>query len=209
MITAYTRLRTTPVGNVRALCTASLLTLAGATHAFAHVRQGQTEGFLTGLGHPLSGLDHMLAMLSVGLWGAQLGQPAMWLLPVTFPLVMSLGGFLALVGMRLPGVEAGVALSALLLGLMVAAEAKPKLPVAASLIAVFAIFHGYAHGAELPPGQSGLTYSIGFVVATGCLHLAGITIGLAHKWRSGQLAIRLIGACVALAGAVFLRGILA
>jgi urease accessory protein len=83
------------------------------------------------------------------------------------------------------------------------------LPVAASLVAVFAIFHGYAHGAELPPGQSGLTYSIGFVIATGCLHLAGITIGLAHKWRSGQLAIRLIGASVALAGAVFLRGVLA
>jgi len=108
-----------------------------------------------------------------------------------------------------PGAEAAVALSALLLGLMVAAEAKPNLPVAASLVAVFAIFHGYAHGAELPPGQSGLTYSIGFVIATGFLHLAGITIGLAHKWRSGHLAIRLIGASVALAGAVFLRGVLA
>jgi urease accessory protein len=185
------------------------MALAGATHAFAHVQRGLTETFLTGLAHPLSGFDHMLAMISVGLWGAQLGPPAVWLLPLTFPLVMSFGGFLALVGVRLPGVEAAVALSALLLGLMVAAEAKPKLPVAASLVAVFAIFHGYAHGAELPPGQSGLTYSIGFVIATGCLHLAGITIGLAHKWRSGQLAIRLIGASVALAGAVFLRGVLA
>ena len=209
MITGYARLRTTPAGNARALCTASLLALAGATHAFAHVQPGQTQSFLTGLGHPLSGFDHMLAMISVGLWGAQLGPPAMWLLPVTFPLVMSLGGFLALVGVRLPGVEAGVALSALLLGLMVAAEAKPKLPMAAALVAVFAIFHGYAHGAELPAGESGLTYSIGFVIATGCLHLAGITIGLAHRWRSGQVAIRLLGASIALAGAFFLRGVLA
>jgi len=185
------------------------MALAGATNAFAHVQHGQTQSFLTGLGHPLSGFDHMLAMISVGLWGAQLGPPAMWLLPVTFPLVMSLGGFLALVGVRVPGAEAAVALSALLLGLMVAAEAKPNLPVAASLVAVFAIFHGYAHGAELPAGDSGLTYSIGFVAATGCLHLAGITIGLAHKWRSGQLAIRFIGACIALAGAFFLKGVLA
>jgi len=163
---------------------------------------------LTGLAHPLSGLDHMLAMIAVGLWGAQLGPPALWLLPVTFPLVMSIGGFLAQVGVRVPGVEGGVALSALLLGLMVAIEAKPKLPLAAALVAVFAIFHGHAHGAELPPEQSGLTYSIGFVISTGCLHLAGITIGFAYKWRAGQFAVRLIGAAIAVGGAIFLKGVM-
>ena len=207
MITGYPRIRTTPAGSARAIYVASLMGLAGVSQALAHVRQGQTQGLLTGLAHPLSGLDHMLAMIAVGLWGAQLGSPALWLLPVTFPLVMSIGGFLAQVGVHVPGVEIGVALSALLLGLMVAFEAKPNLPLAAALVAVFAIFHGHAHGTELPPEQSGLTYSIGFVISTGCLHLAGITMGLAYKWRAGQLAIRLIGAAVAVGGAIFLAGV--
>lgn len=209
MNTKYTRFRTARAGHTRAACVAVLLGLAGASHALAHVREGQTQGFLTGFAHPLSGLDHMLAMVSVGLWGAQLGPPALWLLPVAFPLVMSIGGFLAQVGVRLPGVEAGIALSALLLGLAVAFESKPKLPLAVSLVAAFAIFHGHAHGAELPPAQSGLTYSIGFVISTGCLHLIGIAIGLAYKWRLGQLAIRLIGAGVAIAGVIFLSGAVA
>jgi urease accessory protein len=208
MITGYTRMRTTPAGYAGTIRVASLIGLAGASQALAHVRHGQTHGLLTGLAHPLSGLDHMLAMVAVGLWGAQLGPPALWLLPVTFPLVMSIGGFLAQVGVRLPGVEAGVALSALLLGLMVACEAKPKLPFAAALVAVFATFHGHAHGAELPPEQSGLTYSIGFVISTGCLHLAGITVGLAYKWRAGQLAVRLIGVGIAVGGAIFLNGLM-
>jgi urease accessory protein len=209
MIAAYTRLRTIPAGSSRAVCAAWIMALACALPAWGHVREGQTQGFLTGLAHPLSGLDHMLAMIAVGLWGAQLGPPALWLLPVTFPLVMSIGGFFAQVGIRVPAVEAGVALSALLLGLMVAFEAKPKLPLAACLVAAFAIFHGHAHGAELPPDQSGLTYSIGFVMSTGCLHLVGITIGFVYKWRAGQFAVRLIGAGVAIAGAIFLSGVLA
>jgi urease accessory protein len=191
------------------LCTAALIALAGSFPAMAHLRQGQAQGFLTGLAHPVSGLDHMLAMISVGLWGAQLGPPALWLLPVTFPLVMAVGGVLGQVGVRLPGTEVVVAFSALLLGLMVAVEAKPKLPLAASLVAVFAIFHGHAHTAELPPDQSGLTYSIGFVISTGCLHISGVTIGLAYKWRAGQLAVRLLGAGIAIAGAIVLKGVLA
>ena len=187
----------------------SMLLIAGAQTAFAHVQQGQGEGFLTGLGHPVSGLDHMLAMIAVGLWGAQLGQPGVWLLPVTFPLVMAVGGFLGLAGIPVPGVEAGVAVSALLLGLMVAFDLKPKLSTAALLVGVFAIFHGHAHGTELPPGQSGLAYSIGFVVSTGCLHLTGITMGAAYKWPVGRVAVRVAGAVVAFAGAVFLKGALA
>jgi urease accessory protein len=143
-------------------------------------------------------------MISVGLWGAQLGAPAIWLLPVTFPMVMAFGGFLGLLGVPLPGVEYGIALSAILLGLMVAGEARPALWVAAVLVGFFAIFHGHAHGAELPPGQNGLTYSIGFVIATGLLHATGIGIGLAHRWPAGRIALRVAGAAVAAAGLVFL-----
>ena len=143
-------------------------------------------------------------MIAVGLWGAQLGAPAIWLLPVTFPMVMAFGGFLGLVGVPIPHVELGIACSAVLLGLMVATEAKPPMLVAATLVGLFAIFHGHAHGTELPAGQSGLTYSIGFVVATGCLHACGVALGLVHKWRSGRLAIRIAGTAVACAGCVFL-----
>jgi urease accessory protein len=148
-------------------------------------------------------------MISVGLWGAQLGAPAIWLLPVTFPMMMAVGGFLALIGISVPGVEIGVALSALLLGLMVALEAKPTLTAAAVLVGAFAIFHGHAHGAELPAGQSGLTYSIGFVVATGCLHGIGILIGEARRWATGRAALRFAGAAVALAGVAFVWRVLA
>jgi urease accessory protein len=159
---------------------------------------------VNGLLHPISGLDHVLAMVSVGLWGAQLGPPAVWLLPVTFPMVMAVGGFLGLVGIHVPGVEIGIALSVLLLGLMVALEGKPALVAAAVLVGAFAIFHGHAHGTELPPGQSGLMYSLGFVVATGALHGLGIAIGAVHRWPIGRVALRAAGAVVALAGSVFL-----
>lgn len=183
---------------------ASILLIMSATPAFAHVLEGQAQGLLAGLRHPVSGADHVLAMIAVGLWGAQLGAPAIWLLPVTFPMVMAFGGFLGLVGIPVPGVEVGIALSAVLLGLMVAREAKPPLMLAALLVGFFAIFHGHAHGTELPAGQSGLTYSIGFVMATGCLHGFGILLGAAHKWAAGQVAIRVAGALVTLAGVVFL-----
>jgi len=173
-------------------------------HLEAHVQQGQAAGFLTGLRHPVSGLDHVLAMIAVGLWGAQLGAPAVWLLPVTFPMVMAFGGFLGLVGIPVPGVEVGIAASAILLGLVVAREARPPLVVAAVLVGFFAIFHGHAHGTELPAGQSGLMYSIGFVVATGCLHGVGIAIGVVHRWPLGRVAMRLAGAAVTVAGFGFL-----
>ena len=175
-----------------------------AAHLEAHVQQGQAAGFLTGLRHPVSGLDHVLAMIAVGLWGAQLGAPAVWVLPVTFPMVMAFGGFLGLVGIPVPGVEVGIAASAILLGLVVAREARPPLVVAAVLVGFFAIFHGHAHGTELPAGQSGLMYSIGFVVATGCLHGVGIAIGVVHRWPLGRVAMRLAGAAVTVAGFGFL-----
>lgn len=174
----------------------------------AHVQAGAAAGFLTGLQHPVSGLDHVLAMIAVGLWGAQLGAPAIWVLPVTFPMVMAVGGFLGLLGVPLPGVELGIALSAIVLGLMVMREARPSLVVAGVIVALFAVFHGHAHGTELPDGQSGMTYSIGFVMATGCLHGAGIALGLVHRWRWGATAIRAAGGAIAAAGVWFLRGAL-
>ena len=170
----------------------------------AHTRGGEAAGLLAGLSHPVSGLDHVLAMVAVGLWGAQLGPPAVWLLPVAFPMVMAFGGTLGLVGVHLPGVEIGIALSAIGLGAAVLFEAKPKLGVAAVLVGFFAIFHGHAHGTELPQGANGLLYSIGFVVATGLLHLAGIGIGTIHRWPAGRTALRWTGALVALAGLAFL-----
>ena len=130
--------------------------------------------------------------------------PAIWVLPVTFPLVMAFGGFLGLLGLPLPGVEIGIALSAILLGTMVAWEARPPLWLAASLVGFFAIFHGHAHGTELPPGQNGLLYSVGFVVATGCLHATGISLGLIHRWDWGKAALRVTGAAVGAAGTFFL-----
>jgi urease accessory protein len=172
--------------------------------ALAHTRGGEAAGLLAGLSHPVSGLDHVVAMIAVGLWGAQLGPPAIWILPVTFPMVMALGGTLGLVGVHLPGVEVGIALSAIGLGAAVLFEARPKLAVAAALVGFFAIFHGHAHGTELPAGANGLLYSIGFVVATGLLHLAGIGIGLVHRWPAGRAALRWAGALIALAGLAFL-----
>lgn len=175
-----------------------------AGSALAHVEKGQAEGFVTGLSHPWSGLDHVLAMVAVGLWGAQLGNPAIWILPVTFPMVMAMGAFLGLVGMPVPGVEIGIALSALLLGVMILGELRPPLALAVVLVGFFAIFHGHAHGTELPEGQSGLLYSMGFVMATGCLHGIGIAIGLIHRWPAGRLALRAAGGGIAAMGVWFL-----
>ena len=152
----------------------------------------------------MSGLDHVLAMVAVGLWGAQLGAPAIWLLPVAFPMVMALGGMLGLMGVPLPGIEYGIAASAILLGAAVLLEVQPPLAVAAVLVGLFAIFHGHAHGTELPPGASGLLYSIGFVVATGCLHAAGIGIGTVHRWTLGRALLRAAGGGVALGGMFFM-----
>jgi urease accessory protein len=178
--------------------------LAAPLSAWAHIQTGEVGGFMSGFHHPISGWDHVLAMVAVGLWGAQLGAPAIWLLPVTFPMVMALGGMMGLLGIPLPGVEIGIALSALVLGAMVLAERRPPLWVAALTVGIFAIFHGHAHGTELPAGQSGLLYSLGFVMATGCLHGIGISIGLIHRWVAGRVILRVAGATVALAGTYFL-----
>jgi urease accessory protein len=188
-----------------ALRFASLLLLSATAVEPAYAHGGDVAGgFFGGFAHPLFGPDHIVAMVAVGLWGAFLGAPAIWLLPVTFPLVMAFGGVLGIAGVSIPGVEIGIAVSAIVLGLMVALAARPPLWIAAVLVGVFAIFHGHAHGAELPAGADAVAFAMGFVIATGMLHLCGIGFGLLARWPAGRLAVRAAGAVIALAGCAFL-----
>ena len=170
----------------------------------AHPGVGVAAGFAAGFLHPLTGPDHMLAMIGVGIWGSQLGKPGIWVLPVTFPLVMAIGGVLGVRGVLIPGVEIGVAASALALGVMILLAARPPLWVAAALVGVFAIFHGYAHGIELPQAAAPLAFGLGFVLATGMLHVLGIAIGLVHSLPWGSRALRTLGAGIAASGVYFL-----
>lgn len=191
---------------LKAFVSTSLL-LGAASLAHAHEASGLAGGLYSGLLHPVLGWDHVAAMVAVGLWGAFLGNPAIWVLPVVFPLVMSIGGALGVAGLTLPAVETGIAVSALVLGTMVAFAARPPLWVAAQLVAVFAVFHGHAHGTELPVAANPLAYSLGFVMATGLLHLCGIAFGLLVRWPSGQVVVRAGGGLIALTGAGFLTGV--
>lgn len=172
--------------------------------ASAHQETGTVWGFTSGFIHPLTGLDHIAAMVAVGLWGAFLGAPAMWVLPVVFPLVMAFGGALGVLGVPLPGVEIGIALSSVILGIMVASGAHPPPWVAALIVGTFAIFHGHAHGAEMPKAANATTYAVGFVIATGLLHLSGIAFGLLVRWSWGKQLVRLVGGAIALIGFGFL-----
>jgi urease accessory protein len=174
------------------------------TTASAHQETGTVWGFTSGFVHPLTGLDHIAAMVAVGLWGAFLGAPAMWVLPVVFPLVMAFGGALGVLGVPLPGVETGIALSSVILGIVVALGARPPLWVAALIVGTFAIFHGHAHGAEMPKAANAATYAIGFVIATGLLHLSGIAFGLLVRWSWGKKLVRLGGVAIAFIGFGFL-----
>src|SRR6476469_348778 len=184
---------------------AVVVCFAAASPALAHTGS-VSGGFAGGLSHPLFGPDHVAAMVAVGLWGAFLGPPAIYILPVVFPLVMAFGSVLGILGVPLPGVEIGIAVSAAVLGMVVALAARPPLWVAGVLVGAFAIFHGHAHGAELPPGADIVAYSVGFVVATGLLHLTGIAVGLLARWPAGRIAVRTAGGAIALAGVASLSG---
>lgn len=184
-----------------------LLFVFAATPALAH-EAGAAGGFVTGFLHPVLGPDHVAAMVAVGLWGAILGAPAIWLLPVAFPLVMALGGAAGAAGVPLPAVETGIAASALVIGLAVAVALRPPLWIAAVIVAFFAIFHGHAHGTEMPTATNPLAYAGGFVIATGLMHLAGIALGLLAVSRPGTIAVRAMGGVIALAGLGFLTGTL-
>ena len=178
-----------------------------AARAHADVHPG--GGFVAGLLHPISGLDHVVAMEAVGLWGAVLGPPALWVLPVAFPMVMAFGGLLGLLGVPIPGVEIGIAVSGLVMGLMVLFELRPPLALAALIVSAFAVFHGHAHGAELPAGSNALLYSLAFVIATGLLHLLGVLLGETRRWPGGRRFVQVAGGCVALVGLWFLERALA
>ena len=178
--------------------------LCAAAPALAHSGTGLAGGFVSGFTHPLGGIDHLLAMVSVGLWGAFLGRPLIILLPVIFPAVMALGGVLGMADVRLPPVEIGIALSVLVLGGMIAGAVRAPVWVACTLVAVFAIFHGYAHGKELPSAADPIGYSVGFVLATGLLHVAGIGLGLLNDRPGGAVVTRGMGVGIALTGVWFL-----
>ncbi|HET6972108.1 MAG TPA: HupE/UreJ family protein [Phenylobacterium sp.] len=183
---------------------AGIAALALAGPASAHVGTGLAGGFGAGFVHPLSGADHLLAMVSVGLWGAILGRPLVYVLPVAFPAMMVAGAILGMFGAPLPPVELGVALSALVLGGCVALAVRAPVWLATAMAAAFAVFHGYAHGRELPSAADPVGYSAGFVLATGLLHLAGVGIGAFSRWPAGLTATRALGGGVAVAGVWFL-----
>lgn len=171
--------------------------------AAAHI-VGRAAGFSSGFEHPLTGCDHFLAMLSVGLWGAQMGGRSVWTLPVTFPLIMALGGIAGMAGLPMPDVELGIALSIMVLGAAIAACWRPNPVVALALIAVFAVFHGYAHGAELPRAADPADYAVGFVLATGMIHVLGVGVGLFLSRSHKGVPVRMLGGAIALGGVAFL-----
>jgi urease accessory protein len=168
-----------PHMRLKPTATAFAALLASSSAAFAHPGHGDTAGFAHGFMHPLGGLDHVLAMVAVGLLAAHLGGRALWLVPSAFMAAMAAAGALGMAGVAIPYAEAGIMLSIVVLGLVAILRIGMPVSVAMALAGFFAIFHGYAHGAEMPAGASGLTYAAGFLAATALLHAAGIAIGLA------------------------------
>lgn len=168
--------------------------------AYAHVGVGEASGFMYGLTHPASGLDHICAMLAVGLWVAQTGGRSMWAVPLTFVVVMALGGALPMLGIGLPFVEPGLVLSVLLLGVLIAASIRLPLWLGGSMVGLFALWHGHAHGAEMPAFGSGIEYALGFLLATALLHVAGIAFGLGMQRLSRERLTQAAGAGIALCG---------
>ena len=179
--------------------------------ASAHTGVGGALGFAHGFVHPIGGIDHVLAMLAVGMFAANLGGRALWSVPLTFMTLMAVGSAAGMAGVSLPFVEIGIALSIVVLGLVVAVRFDWPVAAAMALVGLFAIFHGHAHGSEMPLAPSGAAYALGFVIATGLLHLAGIAIGLGisstgerHSRRIAQMG----GAAVAVAGVLVLGGVI-
>ena len=168
--------------------------------AQAHPNHGLATGLAGGIAHPLTGLDHLCAMIAVGLWAAQRGGRALWAVPLAFVSMMTLGAVVGMSGHALPFVEQGIAASVLILGILIAAAL--RLPLAASIILVgaFALFHGFAHGAEMPATASGFAYGLGFVAATAGLHLLGIRLGLTARKLAVEQVVRYAGVAIAVGG---------
>jgi urease accessory protein len=189
---------------VLAFFTSFAAAMAVAGPADAHMGTGLPGGFMSGFIHPLTGFDHMLAMVSVGLWGAFLGRPLIVALPVIFPTVMAFGAFLGIANVPFPPVEIGIALSVLLLGGAIAAAWRAPVWAACLIVAIFGLFHGYAHGKELPSAADPIGFAVGFVLSTGMLHIAGLGIGLLNDRPGGIIVTRSLGGLVALAGIYYL-----
>lgn len=179
--------------------------------ALAHTGVGDTSGFSHGFVHPLTGIDHLLAMMMVGVFAWQLGGRALWLVPLTFVLVMAIGGAFGVAGVSIPFVETGIALSVIVLGAAVAFRLSMPVAIAVALVGLFAVFHGHAHGEEMPENAAGLAYGLGFMLATAALHLAGIGLGFLIGRiadERGPAVVRITGAVVAVAGLALLGGLI-
>jgi urease accessory protein len=181
------------------------------TVALAHTGVGDTIGLSHGFMHPLTGIDHVLAMMMVGVFAWQLGGRALWLVPLTFVLVMAIGGMLGVAGIGVPFVETGIALSVILLGSIVAFRAKAPVAIALAVIGLFAIFNGHAHGSEMPENAAGMAYGLGSMIATALLHLGGIGLGFVIGRigdKRGPAFVRTTGAVAAVAGVALLGGVI-
>jgi urease accessory protein len=188
-----------PMKHSRTIALTALCLFAGT--ASAHTGMHAVTGFSSGLTHPLSGLDHLLAMIAIGLWAAQQGGRALWAVPAAFVSALMLGGGLAWTGLSLPHVETGIAASVLVLGLLIATRRQWAVPAGMAIAAVFAIFHGYAHGLEMPQAASPALYALGFVLATVFLHGVGIAGSLI-----GRHAMQVAGVGIAASGLAMLFG---
>lgn len=169
----------------------------------AHILPGQASGFTGGFQHPLFGLDHILAMIAVGLWAFQLGGRAVWFVPLTFVSIMAVGGVFGMSGLHVPFVEEGILLSVLILGILIAAAARFPLAVSMAIVGLFALFHGHSHGTEMPLNASGFGYGVGFVLATALLHGCGIGLGAVIVQSTSPKIVRYAGAAV-VAGGLYL-----
>ena len=185
---------------------AALALIGAATPALAHSGHGDTSGFVAGFLHPVGGLDHVLAMVAVGLFAAHLGGRALWAVPAAFVALMAVGGALGMNGANVPYVETGIALSVVVFGLTLASGVALPVGLAVGLVGFFSIFHGHAHGAEMPANASGAAYAAGFLIATALLHGAGIALGMGAARLASQRAVRIGGAAMAAAGVGLLAG---
>jgi urease accessory protein len=182
----------------------ALIMSALSSPAMAHITNASGGDFAHGFTHPFSGLDHILAMIAVGLWASQLGRPAYWMLPLTFPVVMAAGAVLGFAGVPLPWVEVAIAGSVIILGALVALALRPSLTVSIALIGLFALMHGHSHGTELPQATSPLAYGTGFLIATVLLHAIGLAIGGTSRWPLARVGLRTAGAAIAAIGVLLL-----
>lgn len=177
-----------------------VLSLVFPSLALAHTGAGDTTGFMHGFRHPIGGADHLLAMVAVGLWAAQLGGRAVWAVPCTFVGVMILGGVLGFSGVPMPFIEEGILVSVLVLGVLIAGMFRFPVRYSAVIVGCFAVFHGHAHGAEMPAMIGAGAYTLGFALATALLHAAGMGLGTLLRKTHLHTVTRLAGGAVALGG---------